>query len=115
MKKLIRFISIVTLLIAFNAVSAQEATEYYFSKTIKGSFEEVTQKVKEVLKIEGFGVITEIDMDEKLKEKLDDVELRPYKILGVCNPGYAYQTIQIEENIGLFLPCKVLVKDIGDG
>jgi uncharacterized protein (DUF302 family) len=54
-------------------------------------------------------------MDQKLEEKLEGVDLNPYKILGVCNPAYAYQTIQEEENIGLFLPCKVLIKDIGEG
>ena len=54
-------------------------------------------------------------MDTKLKEKLSDVKMKPYKILGVCNPSYAYQTIQIDENIGLFLPCKVLIKEKGNG
>jgi len=103
------------LLFTMNVLSAQEKETYYFSKTVKGSFEEVVQKTKAELKKQGFGVITEIDMDAKLKEKLDDVDLPPYKILGVCNPAYAWQTIQAEENIGLFLPCKVLVKDVGDG
>ncbi len=67
------------------------------------------------MKKEGFGVITEIDMEAKLKEKLDDVDLPPYRILGVCSPSFAYQTIQVEENIGLFLPCKTLIKDVGNG
>ena len=82
---------------------------------MKGSFDEIVDKTKSAFKQEGFGVITEIDMDVKLKEKLDDVEMRPYKILGVCNPAYAYKTLQIEENIGVFLPCKVIVKDLGGG
>ena len=59
--------------------------------------------------------MTEIDMHTILKEKLPDAELNPYRILGVCNPGFAYQTLQIEDNIGLFLPCKTLIKDLGDG
>ncbi len=114
MKK-VKLISILIILISIQTLSAQKSVEYYFGKTVKGSFEEVTQKTKDELKKQGFGVITEIDMDAKLKEKLDNVDLRPYKILGVCSPKYAYETIQVEENIGLFLPCKVLVKDKGDG
>jgi uncharacterized protein (DUF302 family) len=90
------------------------AKDYYFSKTVKGSYEEVIQKTKDVLKEEGFGVLTEIPMDEKIKDKVDGVEMKPYTILGVCNPGYAYKAYQLEENIGLFLPCKVLVKKISD-
>jgi len=103
------------MILSIQSLSAQEGSGYYFSKTVKGSFEDVTVKVKLALKEQGFGVITEIDMDAKLKEKLDDVDLLPYKILGVCSPAFAWQTIQVEENIGLFLPCKVLVKDKGNG
>ncbi|MCF6342575.1 MAG: DUF302 domain-containing protein [Bacteroidales bacterium] len=114
--KTIKIIFFLTVLFAVQSVTAQqEQQKYYFSKTLNGTFEEITERTKSALKEEGFGVITEIDMDAKLKEKLTDVDLRPYKILGVCNPGYAYQTIQLEENIGLFLPCKVLVKDQGKG
>ena len=107
----------VLLIVLFTAItlSAQQVGSYYFSKTIKGTFEEVTAKTKAELKKQGFGVITEIDMDAKLLEKLDDVDLKPYKILGVCSPPYAWQTIHVDENIGLFLPYKVLVKDLGDG
>jgi len=115
MNSLRNIIAIVIVFFALGTLSAQDNVEYYFSKTVKGSFSEVTQKTKAALKEQGFGVITEIDMDQKLKEKLDDVEMLPYKILGVCSPAYAYQTIQVEENIGLFLPCKVLVKDLGNG
>ncbi len=106
---------IIAILFISQTLSAQQQESYYFSKTVKGSFEEVTQRTKDELKKQGFGVITEIDMDVTLKEKLDNVDLRPYKILGVCSPKYAYETIQAEENIGLFLPCKVLVKDKGNG
>ncbi|MCF6171342.1 MAG: DUF302 domain-containing protein [Bacteroidales bacterium] len=112
----IKIVLFLAVMFAVQSITAQqEQQKYYFSKTLNGTFEEVTARTKSVLKEVGFGVITEIDMDAKLKEKLTDVDLRPYKILGVCNPGYAYQTIQLEENIGLFLPCKVLVKDQGKG
>jgi uncharacterized protein (DUF302 family) len=114
MKKM-KIISILLMLFVVQIASAQKSKDYYFSKTLKLSFEETTTKVKEALKAQGFGIISEIDMDKKLKEKLDDVDLKPYRILGACNPAYAYQSIQKEENIGLFLPCKVLIKDLGNG
>lgn len=113
--KNLKIISLLIMAFSIQLLSAQQNGKYYFNKTINGTFEEVTDKVKSVLKEQGFGVMTEIDMDVKLKEKLSDVKMNPYKILGVCNPSFAYQTIQIEENIGLFLPCKVLVKDLGNG
>lgn len=112
MKKLKTFIVII-LLIASVPLSAQQQP-YYFNKILEGGFEEITEKLISALKNEGFGVITEIDMHNTLKEKLPDVELKPYKILGVCNPGFAYKTLQIEENIGIFLPCKALVKELGE-
>ena len=93
-----------------NDVYAQE-TNMFFKKTISGEFNQVLIKVKAEFKSEGFGVMTEIDMDQKLKEKLD-VELKPYKILGVCNPGFAYEAMQTEPNIGVFLPCKVIIKQL---
>ena len=74
--------------------------------------DEVTDRVKAVLKEQGFGIITEIDMHEKLEEKLGKVDVKPYRILGACNPGFALQTLKVEENIGLFLPCKVLIKQV---
>jgi len=112
--KNLKIILALLMILSIQSLSAQEGSGYYFSKTVKVSFEDVTVKVKLALKEQGFDVITEIDMDAKLKEKLDDVDLLPYKILGVCSPAFAWQTIQVEENIGLFLPCKVLVKDKGD-
>lgn len=111
--KIYKFLSLL-LLISLQPLSAQQQEKYFFSKTLNGTFEEVTSEVKSVLKEQGFGVITEIDMDVKLKEKLDGIEMNRYKILGVCNPSFANQAIQAEENIGLFLPCKVLVKDLGN-
>ena len=101
------------ILIAFFITTfAQESVPYYISKTVDYSFEDATTKLKSALKDQGFGTITEIEMHEKLAEK--DFEIKPYRILGVCNPEFAYQTLQAEENIGLFLPCKILVKYIED-
>ncbi|MFC1731017.1 DUF302 domain-containing protein [candidate division KSB1 bacterium] len=110
--KILTFLILSFLLVSFN-IQAQEK-EYYFTKTVSGTFEEVTEIVKETLKLEGFSVITEINMHETLKEKLSDVDLKPYRILGVCNANFAYQSIQLEENIGIFLPCKILIKQIED-
>ncbi len=110
-----KIILLLIMLVSIQSMMAQQQEKYYTGKTLKGTFEEVTNKVKSALKEQGFGVITEIDMDAILKEKLGDVVINPYKILGVCNPSFAYQSIQAEENTGLFLPCKVLVKDLGNG
>jgi len=93
---------------------SQSNVDYYFSKKVDLNFEKATEKVKEELKKQGFGVITEIDMDEKLKEKLDDIDVKPYRLLGACNPAYAYETMKVEENIGLFLPCKVIIKYVDE-
>ena len=87
---------------------------YYFSKTVKGSFEEVLEKVTASLKNEGFGILTEIDVKETLKKKLD-VDFRKYKILGACNPPFAYEALQAEDKIGIMLPCNVIVQEIGEG
>ncbi len=117
MKKL-QFLLAGLLLTVFVA-NAQVGTEpkmtdnYYFSKTVEGTVESVTVRLKEVLKSEGFGVVTEIDMDKTLKEKID-VDYKPYRILGVCNATYAYQTLKIEENIGVFLPCKMVIKQVDE-
>lgn len=100
-------------LLVFVTMQAQDS--WYFSRVINAGFEEVTERTKAALKSQGFGIVTEIDMDKTLKEKLDHVEMNSYKILGACNPAYAYATLKSEENIGLFLPCKVLVKALDDG
>jgi uncharacterized protein (DUF302 family) len=86
---------------------------YYFSKTVKGSFEEVVEKVTASLKNEGFGILTEIDVRETLKKKLD-VDFRKYKILGACNPSFAYKALQAEDKIGVMLPCNVIVQEIAE-
>jgi uncharacterized protein (DUF302 family) len=91
-------------------MSAQkpQQTKYGFSKTIDLPFEEAVEKTREALKSEGFGVLSEIDIKEKLKEKLG-VDFRRYTILGACNPPLAYKTLQEELEIGLLLPCNVIV------
>ena len=91
-------------------MSAQqlEVSKYGFSKTVDVIYEEAVEKARAALKEEGFGVLTEIDMKEKLKEKLG-VDFRNYVILGACNPALAYKTLQQEINIGLLLPCNVIV------
>lgn len=81
---------------------------YSYKKQINGSFEEVVKKTKEALKNEGFGVLTEIDVKETLKKKLD-VDYEDYIILGACNPHFAYKALQAEKEIGLMLPCNVIV------
>lgn len=81
---------------------------YSFSKILNMSFDEAIEKVTEELKKEGFGVLTEIDVKETLKKKLD-VDFKPYKILGACNPPFAHKALQAEEKIGLMLPCNVIV------
>jgi uncharacterized protein (DUF302 family) len=86
---------------------------YYFSKTVKGSFEDVLEKVTAYLKNEGFGILTEINVKETLKKKLD-VNFRKYKILGACNPPFAYKALQAEDKIGIMLPCNVIVQEISE-
>lgn len=88
--------------------------KYYINKTITAEFDRAIELVTEALKKEGFGVLSEIDIQEKLKEKLD-VDFRKYKILGACNPPYAYKALQLEDKIGTMLPCNVIVQEIGDG
>lgn len=83
---------------------------YYFSKTINGSFDEVIQKVTEALQKEGFGILTEIDVKATLKKKLD-VDFRNYRILGACNPPFAYKALQAEDKVGTMLPCNVIVQE----
>ena len=85
--------------------------EYYFSKMISCSFDEAIIRVTDVLKSEGFGIISEIRMHEKLKEKLG-VDFKKYTILGACNPAYAYKALQVEDKIGTMLPCNIVVQEL---
>ncbi|HRC21782.1 MAG TPA: DUF302 domain-containing protein [Chitinophagaceae bacterium] len=87
---------------------------YHFSKIVKFDFEAAVSKVTEELKKEGFGVLTEIDLKETLKKKLD-VDFRKYKILGACNPQFAYQALLAESHIGTMLPCNVIVQERENG
>jgi uncharacterized protein (DUF302 family) len=85
---------------------------YGFTKELDIPYETVIEQVREALKKEGFGVLTEIDVKEKMKEKLG-LDMRKYIILGACNPPNAYKAILAEENIGLMLPCNVIVYEKG--
>ncbi len=87
---------------------------YYFSKTLRIHFDEAVVKVTEELKKEGFGVITEIDVKETLKKKLN-VDFKKYRILGACNPSFAYKALQAEDKIGTMLPCNVIVQETSEG
>lgn len=87
--------------------------KYYIEKTTDYGFDEAIDKVTEELKKEGFGVLTEIDIHDKLKEKLD-VDFRKYKILGACNPSKAYEALKAENKIGTMLPCNVIVQQLDD-
>lgn len=88
--------------------------KYYIEKTTNYSFDEAVDKVTEELKKEGFGILSEINIHEKFKEKLD-VDFRKYKILGACNPPKAYEALQVENKIGSMLPCNVIVQELEDG
>lgn len=88
--------------------------EYHYSKLVPMAFDAAIAKVTEELKKEGFGILTEIDVQATLKKKLD-VEFRPYRILGACNPHFAYKAFQKEDHIGVLMPCNVIVQDRGAG
>jgi uncharacterized protein (DUF302 family) len=87
---------------------------YYLSKVLDTPFEESVTKVTEELRKQGFGVLTEIDVKGTLKKKLN-VDFRKYRILGACNPPFAYQALQTEDKIGLMLPCNVILQELESG
>ncbi|KAA3605856.1 MAG: DUF302 domain-containing protein [Calditrichaeota bacterium] len=87
---------------------------YHFSKKIDVTFEEALTKVEDALKIEGFGILTQIDVKATFKNKLD-VDFRKYKILGACNPNFAIQAISAEAKVGTLMPCNVIVQETEDG
>jgi uncharacterized protein (DUF302 family) len=87
---------------------------YYIAATSKQSFETALERVQNALADEGFGVLTEIDVRATLKKKLD-VDFRNYRILGACNPSFAYKALQAEDKIGTMLPCNIVVQEINHG
>ena len=91
----------------------EKQLKYGFRRTIDATFDEAAERARKALKQEGFGVLSEIRLDEKLKEKLG-VDFRRYVILGACNPPLAYKALQEDINIGLLLPCNVIVYEADD-
>ncbi len=87
---------------------------YYFSKILDVSFDQAVAGVSEELKKGGFGILTEIDVRETMKAKLN-VDFRKYRILGACNPPFAYEALKTEDKIGLMMPCNVIVQETSDG
>ena len=87
---------------------------YYFNKIVDLPFDEAVDRVKAELKKDGFGVLTEINVQKTLKEKLG-VDFRPYRILGACNPRFAYKALLAEDKIGTMLPCSVIVQELAPG
>lgn len=87
---------------------------YYFSTVIESDFDSAVDKTTELLQKEGFGVLTQIDIQQTLKKKLD-VDFNRYKILGACNPQFAYKALQAENKIGTMLPCNVIVQELENG
>lgn len=86
---------------------------YYFDKILEMDFDAAVSRVKEQLKEEGFGVLTEIDVKETMRQKLGK-EFRNYRILGACNPPFAYEALSAEDKIGTMLPCNVIVQEISN-
>lgn len=87
---------------------------YYLSRTVHAAFDDVVLRVTAALKEEGFGILTDIDVQATLKTKLG-ADMPRYRILGACNPSFAHQALQIEDKLGVLLPCNVIVRDAGEG
>lgn len=87
---------------------------YYFARTLDAPFEATVARTREALAAEGFGVLTEIDLQATFQAKLG-IAFRPYLILGACNPKLAFEALQLEPNVGTMLPCNVVVQDAGAG
>lgn len=87
---------------------------YYFSTKLKIGFDEAIEQVQDALKKEGFGVISEIDLQQAFKDKIG-VDFRRYTILGACNPALAHQALTLEDKVGTMLPCNVIVQELEDG
>ena len=87
---------------------------YYIAKTLSDGFPQAIMRTIAALKTEGFGVLTDIDVKETMKKKLN-VDIPDYRILGACNPALAYEALQLESHVGAMLPCNVVVRDAGNG
>ena len=87
---------------------------YYMAATLATSFDEAIARTEAALKREGFGVLTRVDVQQTLKDKID-VDFRPYTILGACNPKLAHEALQLEDKVGTMLPCNLVVQQTGDG
>lgn len=87
--------------------------KYYFEKNTDYNFDTAVKRIKEELKKEGFGILAEIDLKKTLKEKID-VDFGKYKILEACNPPFAYKSLKAEENIGIMLPCNIVIRQNKD-
>lgn len=87
---------------------------YYIGRTISVPFDEAVERTTAALKQEGFGLITQIDVKDTLKQKIN-VDFRQYRILGACNPALAYEALKLEDKVGTMLPCNVIVQDAGSG
>jgi uncharacterized protein (DUF302 family) len=95
-------------------VYKEKVMTYYFSKKVSFGFDEAVSKITQALKKEGFGILTEIDVKSTLKKKLD-IDFRNYRILGACNPPFAYKALQAEDKVGTMLPCNVIVQEMSNG
>ncbi|RLD31336.1 MAG: hypothetical protein DRI73_08915 [Bacteroidetes bacterium] len=87
---------------------------YYFSRKIEGNLDQIIEKIAEGLKEEGFGILSDINIKDLFKQKIN-VEFRPYRILGACNPVFSNKAITAEDRAGLMLPCNFVVQEMGDG
>lgn len=88
--------------------------KYYFSKILRTSFDAAVERVKEAFQKEGFGILTEVDVQATLKSKLG-VDFQKYRILGTCSPSHAYEALKKENKIGTMLPCSVIVQEVREG
>jgi len=95
-------------------INGGKSMSYYFNTTVSGNFEDIVQRTTEALKEEGFGVLTDIDVTATLKKKLG-VDFKKYRILGACNPPFAFKALLAEDKIGTMLPCNVIVQEIDEG
>jgi uncharacterized protein (DUF302 family) len=100
--------------VTFSSIDVRTDVAYYFSKLLSADFDEVVERTTEALKREGFGIITEIDVQQTLKKKIN-VDFRPYRILGACNPALAHEALKLEDKVGTMLPCNVVVQAASRG